>query len=141
MISVVVPHYNDLERLDLCLDALERQTYPRNSFEIIVADNASPQGREVIEQVIGGRASLVVVSEKGAGPARNGGVATTRGEVLAFIDSDCVPEAAWLAEGVRALATYDFVGGRVRVLVANPDRMTPTEAFERVFAFDFKTYI
>jgi len=33
------------------------------------------------------------------------------------------------------------VGGRVRVLVTDPIDMTGVEAFERVFAFDFKTYI
>ena len=27
-VTVIVPHYNDLERLDLCLNALEAQTYP-----------------------------------------------------------------------------------------------------------------
>ena len=76
-----------------------------------------------------------------AGPARNGAVAASTGEVLAFIDSDCVAEPAWLAEGVAGLGRFDLVGGRVRVLVSDPMRMTPAEAFERVFAFDFKTYI
>ena len=94
-----------------------------------------------MEAVIDGRARLTVVSEKGAGPARNGGAMLAAGEILAFTDSDCVPEPAWLTEGVAALTAYDFVGGRVTVLVANKARITPTEAFERVFAFDFKTYI
>jgi GT2 family glycosyltransferase len=84
---------------------------------------------------------LVVVTEKGAGPARNGGVAASSGEVLAFIDSDCVAEPSWVEEGVRRLESFDFVGGRIRVLVADPDRMTGPEAFERVFAFDTKTYV
>lgn len=138
-VSVVVPHYNDLAGLDLCLTALGRQTF--SDFEIIVADNASPQGREVVEAAIAGRARLTVVTEKGAGPARNGAVREARGSVLAFIDSDCVAEPEWLEEGVRALDRFDFVGGRVKVLVDDPRRMTDAEAFERVFAFDFKTYI
>ena len=140
-VSVIIPHYRDLEGLKICLAALEVQTLGRNQYEIIVADNNSPEGPEAVAEVIYGRGQLVVVTEKGAGPARNGGVAASRGEVLAFIDSDCVAEPEWLAEGVNALARYDFVGGRVRVLVDDPRRMTPTEAFERVFAFDFKSYI
>lgn len=140
-ISVIIPHYRDLAGLELCLQALERQTYPASDFEIIVADNNSPDGEAAIEAIIRGRARLTIVRERGAGPARNGGVLLARGEILAFTDSDCVPEPAWLAEGVAKLSEYDFVGGRVTVLVDDPAHMTGAEAFERVFAFDFKTYI
>lgn len=140
-VSVVIPHYHDLKALDLCLKALARQTYPADRFEIVVADNNSPEGEEAVRAAIAGRARLVVVTEKGAGPARNGGVAISEGEILAFTDSDCVPEPEWLAEGLAALPAYDFIGGRVTVLVDDPRRMSGAEAFERVFAFDFKTYI
>jgi glycosyltransferase involved in cell wall biosynthesis len=140
-VSVIIPHYHDLGGLAICLAALERQSYPRDRFEVIVADNASPEGAAAVAEVIARRAQLVVVTEKGAGPARNGGVAASRGDLLAFIDSDCVAEPSWIEEGVEALKSFDFVGGRIRVLVADPDRMTGPEAFERVFAFDTKTYI
>ena len=140
-VTVIVPHYNDLERLDICLAALAAQTYPSDLVRVIVADNASPQGIEAVRQAARGRAEVVLVEERGAGPARNGAAALATSEVLAFTDSDCVPEPQWLDAGVSALASYDFVGGHVTVLVEDEDRMTPTEAFERVFAFDFKTYI
>lgn len=140
-ISVVVPHFDDLANLDKCLSALERQTVPADQFEIVVADNNSSCGRLQVEQTIAGRALLVSVSERGAGPTRNGGAAAARGQVLAFTDSDCVPEQNWLAEGMAALADYDFVGGKVIVSVADEGHVTPTEAFEKVFAFDFETYI
>jgi glycosyltransferase involved in cell wall biosynthesis len=140
-VSVIIPHYRDLRGLAVCLEALERQLFPRDRFEIIVADNASPEGPEVVAAVIAGRARLVVVPEKGAGPARNGGVAASSGEILAFIDSDCVAEPEWIAEALKGLQDFDFIGGRVKVLVEDPRRITPVEAFERVFAFDFKTYI
>jgi glycosyltransferase involved in cell wall biosynthesis len=141
MLSVIVPHYDDLDGLARCLDCLDQQTLPREQFEVVVADNNSPQGREAVEAVVRGRATVVVVREKGAGPARNGGVAASRGEILAFTDSDCLPEREWLAGGLEGLKSYDFVGGRVRVSVSDPDRMTGAEAFERVFAFNFEDYI
>jgi len=122
------------------LDKLERQTFPRDRFEIIVADNGSPES-EALEALVAGRARLVVVPERGAGPARNGGAAAANGDILAFIDSDCQAEPDWLAEGVAALSRYDFVGGHVAVLVDDHRQMTAIEAFERVFAFDFKNYI
>jgi glycosyltransferase involved in cell wall biosynthesis len=140
-VSVIIPHYHDLCGLDRCLSLLSEQTYPKDDFEIVVADNGSPEGEATVAAAIAGRAKLTIVNERGAGPARNGGVAQSTGKILAFIDSDCQPEAQWLAAGLRALADYDFVGGRVRVLVENPGNVTSVEAFERVFAFDFKTYI
>jgi GT2 family glycosyltransferase len=140
-ISVVIPHYQDLQRLDSCLTALGRQNCPPELFEVIVADNGSPAGQEAVAGVIAGRARLVVASERGAGPARNAGVKAALGSVIAFTDSDCLPEADWLSEGVRALSISDFVGGRIRVLADNPRHMTPTEAFEAVFAFDNQRYV
>ena len=141
LISVVVPHFNDLANLDKCLSALAYQTVAKSSFETIVSDNESSCGLKRVEQVIAGRARLVEVSERGAGPTRNGGADAARGEILAFTDSDCVPAPDWIAEGVAALANFDFVGGRVAVSVADEKNVTPTEAFEKVFAFDFERYI
>ncbi len=140
-VSVIVPHFRDFEHLDVCLASLQAQTYPADLVQVIVGDNVSPEGVERVRAVAGARAEVVVVEERGAGPARNGAVAKATGEILAFIDSDCVAEPHWLEEGVRALKDYDFVGGHVHVLVEDEARMTPVEAWERVFAFDFKTYI
>ena len=140
-VTIIIPHYNDLIGLDVCLSALARQIFPAAETEIIVADNGSPQGREAVAGVVDGRARLISVTERGAGPARNGGAAAAHGEILAFIDSDCRAEPGWLAEGIAALADYDIVGGSVEVLVGDPERMTPVEAFERVFAFNMEHYL
>ncbi len=140
-VSVIVPHYRDYLHLDRCLSGLMRQNFSREEFEVVVADNGSPEGLAVVTEIVGGRARIVVVEEKGAGPARNGGVAIASGTILAFTDSDCEPEPDWLLEGLRALDECDFVGGRVKVLVDDPKHMTAVEAFECVFAFDFKTYV
>ncbi|TAJ70613.1 MAG: glycosyltransferase [Phenylobacterium sp.] len=139
-VSVIVPHYHDLPALGLCLSALGRQTYP-HPFEIVVADNASPEGREAVAAAIAGRAKLVVVEERGAGPARNGGVAAASGGLLAFTDCDCVPEPDWLSRGLAALERGDLVGGRMTVLLEEAGRPRPAEAFEAVFAFDNERYI
>jgi GT2 family glycosyltransferase len=140
-VSVVIPHYQDLLGLDLCLASLERQTLSADQFEIVVSDNVSPAGEAAVAAVIAGRARLVVCAERGAGPNRNAGVAAASGQVLAFIDSDCQAEPKWLENGLAGLDRFDFVGGRVKVLVDDPTRLTAAEAFEAVFAFDFATYI
>lgn len=139
-LSVIIPHYRDIEALGACLTALEQQTYPTSDFEIVVADNGTPDF-DALVRTVRDRARLVVIEERGAGPARNGGVAAAHGSLLAFVDSDCVPAPDWLAEGVAALAQHDFIGGRVKVLVKDRNSMTAVEAFERVFAFNFESYV
>jgi GT2 family glycosyltransferase len=140
LVSVVIPHYNDLEQLALCLEGLRRQRFPRADFEVIVADNNSVGGMVAVERIA---PDVVVVAapEQGAGPARNAGAAAARGTHLAFIDSDCIADENWLHEGIAALERFDYVGGQVITTIANAERPTQAEAFEAVFAFNFKKYI
>ena len=68
-------------------------------------------------------------------------MAAARGEYLASPTATVSPkQGGWLPALGRCHVT-DFVGGHVKVLVADQKQPSPTECFERVFAFDFKTYI
>lgn len=140
-ISVVIPHYNDLDNLNLCLSLLEKQTTPRQRFEIVVADNNSACGIEAVIDLCGSRAKVVPAPIQGAAAARNAALEVVQGKIYAFIDSDCRPVPDWLEQGLQALQGADVVGGRVDVDFADPANPTPVEAFEAVFAFDFKRYI
>ncbi|MBA4040222.1 MAG: glycosyl transferase family 2 [Sphingobium sp.] len=140
-ISVIIPHFNDLKRLDICLAAIAAQSVPAARFEVIVADNASPIDDATLAAAVAGRARIVIATEKGAGPARNAGVAASHGAILAFTDCDCLPGPDWLKAGIAALSTADVVGGRMVVSVGDERRMTGAEAFERVFAFDNRAYV
>jgi glycosyltransferase involved in cell wall biosynthesis len=141
MVSVIIPHYNDLDNLRRCLRLLEDQTLPRDAFEIVVADNNSRYGLGELERACGTIARVVPASIQGAGPARNAAIAASRGTTLAFTDSDCRPSPTWLERGAAALTTADMVGGRVEVIVEDETHLSPVEAFERVFAFNFKRYV
>lgn len=139
VVSVIIPHFNDLVGLDLCLDALAIQQVEVVT-EVIVADNNSIAGIEEVRKVVAGRARLISVMEKGAGPARNGGVSIATGEVLAFIDSDCIAAPDWIAQGLKMLGKFDVIGGHVTVITR--DRaITGVEGFELLFAFNFANYI
>jgi GT2 family glycosyltransferase len=141
LVSVIVPHLNDYGNLDACLTLLEAQSFPGDRTEIIVADNGSSRGLDAVRRIVGLRGRVIEVAERGAGPARNAGVRASRGEALAFIDSDCRPDKRWLEEGLAELRLADFVGGRIDVLVEDPRRMTAAEAFESVFAFRNDRYV
>ena len=141
LVSVIVPHFNDYDNLDACLALLQKQSFPRDRIEIIVADNGSSRGFDAVRRIVGSCGKAIEVAERGAGPARNAGVLASRGQVIAFIDSDCRPDERWLEEGLAELRAADFVGGRVDVLVEDPQRMTAAEAFESVFAFRNDRYV
>jgi GT2 family glycosyltransferase len=143
IVSVVVPHLNQPGPLAACLDSLARQSTPREAFEVIVADNGSAVSPEAVVGRLEG-ACLVRESRPGPGPARNRGVAESRGELLAFIDADCVAEPGWLEAIVRRLRESDdriVVGGEVRIALREPGRPTAIEAYESVFAFRQRDYI
>jgi GT2 family glycosyltransferase len=141
LVSVIVPHLNDYENLDACLTLLGAQSFPGDRTEVIIADNGSSRGLDAVRAIVGTRGRVVEVAERGAGPTRNAGVHASRGDAIAFIDSDCRPDPRWLEEGLAELRLADFVGGRVDVLVEDPRRMTAAEAFERVFAFQNESYV
>jgi len=141
LVSVIIPHYNDLANLERCIRLLEAQTLPRSQFEIMVADNNSRCGVKEVERLCGGLARVVPAPVQGAGAARNAAVEASRGRYLAFIDSDCRPSSTWLEHGLAALSAAQIVGGQVDVDYEDPAHPTGVEAFEKVFAFKFKRYI
>ncbi|RAI16788.1 glycosyltransferase, partial [Rhodoblastus acidophilus] len=138
--SVIIPHYNDLENLRLCLSLLRRQTFPRDDFEIVVADNASSCGLAAVAEACGPDVVLASAPLQGAAHARNAALAAARGRSLAFLDSDCRPAPDWLERGLRALRDGVVIAGKVDVVFADAARPTPAEAYEAVFAFDFRRY-
>jgi glycosyltransferase involved in cell wall biosynthesis len=139
-VSVIIPHYNDLDGLTACVALLGHQTWPSDRTEIIVADNNSACGLQAVADAAPG-CRIIPAPIQGAGPARNAGAAIARGEILAFIDSDCRPAPNWIEAGAYGLEGYDFIGGSVETCAADPRRPTSVEAWEIVFGFNFKRYI
>jgi glycosyltransferase involved in cell wall biosynthesis len=139
--SIIVPHYNDIQRLSDCLASLTEQTVPAHRYEIIVADNNSTCGLAAVERVCAGRAKVVSELIPGAGEARNAGIRASRGRYLAFTDSDCRPAHDWLERGLAALTSSDMIGGCIDLEISDPRNLTAVEAFELVFAFNNKRYV
>ena len=106
-VSVIVPYYAQLEELGRTLAALERQTWPRDLFEVVVVGDGSPEplsevGRSLIERAP--FAVRVVRQEDrgfGLARARNTGARAAAHEVLLFLDGDMLPEAGWLLAHAR----------------------------------------
>ena len=136
--AVIIPHYNDVMRLERCLAALMQNDIA--DTEIVVVDNASPVSLDGVRAAFP-KVRFVTERDKGAAPTRNRGVTETTAPRLFFLDADCVPAPNWLAVGRLVSAHADLIGGRVDVFDETPPPRSGAEAFEAVFAFNFRKYI
>ena len=87
LISVIVPNHNGEKTIGHCLDAANGSTY--DNFEVIVIDDCSVDSSvSVIKQY---PCKLLRLTEHGgASKARNTGAQNSNGEILFFIDADCL---------------------------------------------------
>jgi glycosyltransferase involved in cell wall biosynthesis len=139
-VSVIVPVYNDSERLRKCLDSLDNQTYSHDAYEVIVIDNGSDIP---VAGLIDSFQQAVATKEirPGSYAARNRGISLAKGEIIAFTDSDCIPAQDWLERGVSQLQKNPdcgFLAGRVILTFRNPARLSAAEVYEKFKAFNQK---
>lgn len=143
-VTVIIPVYNDVERLRLCLDALVQQDYPADRLDVVVVDNASTTD---LRPALPDDDRFVMVDElrKGSYAARNAGLEVATGEVLAFTDADCRPWRDWLSTAVATLRgpeAPDAVGGRIRLVFRDgPEPSTGPELYESVHGFDQERFV
>lgn len=138
-VSVIIPVFNDGERLRLCLAALDQQTYDRSRWEAIVVDNGSDD-LDLIKSVVESHDGVVLAQEPtpGSYAARNTGLTLAQGDIIAFTDADCMPAPDWLERGVghlNAQADCGLVAGRVAVFPENPARPNLLETYDMVIGF------
>ena len=139
-VSVIIPVYNDSERLQKCLESLEHQTYSQQSYEVIVVDNNSTEDlKPVISQFK--QAQYEFESSPGSYAARNQGINRAKGEIFAFIDADCLPQPYWIEEGIQSLKdnSADLAGGQV-TFTFSPAK-GPAELYDSVTNMQIKENI
>ena len=114
--SVIIHTYRRPAELADCLRALAVQDFPRDQFEVIVADDGGGGLEDLRDFAVRRFSQCVFVSQSRSGPgsARNLGARHARGRFLAFADDDCEPSPHWLSTlSVTLRAQCDaLVGGR-----------------------------
>lgn len=88
-ISVIVPIYNVEKYLENCINSIIVQTL--EDIEIIlINDGSTDKSYEIINKYKAIDSRIIVINKKNSGvsAARNSGLKVSRGEYIAFIDSD-----------------------------------------------------
>jgi glycosyltransferase involved in cell wall biosynthesis len=109
--SVVVTVRNEARHVSDLLDSLVVQEGP---FEVVIVDAMSTDGTaEIVLRYQQKYANIRLVrKECRRGGGRNLGVAEAQGEIVAFIDGDCIANPFWLKELRSSLAHADVAAGK-----------------------------
>lgn len=147
MISVIIPVYNDYDRLTLCLDALINQRIPTTNFEVIVVNNGlfAPSA---IDVKYFDALNLRLVDEPvlGSYAARNRGISIAKHSILAFTDSDCIPDENWLCNSLKFFKEdvnfeLGILTGPVPLFYRDANKLSLAEIYEKHTGFDFSAYV
>lgn len=113
--TVVVPIYNRAAELQQVVAALETQTLPPSEWQLLICDDGSEE--DLAASL--GQASINIkwLRQNRGGPAaaRNMGLFAAATPIVAFTDSDCIPEPRWLESLIEPIETNraDVTGGLV----------------------------
>jgi glycosyltransferase involved in cell wall biosynthesis len=111
------------------------QSYPKERFEVIVVNNRSED--DILSVVEGCDGFHYEYEDKRSSyAARNRGIRTAKGEIIAFTDSDCIPDRDWIANGVKAITERPhcgMVGGKIRFFFKDQRSPSSIELFDSVF--------
>lgn len=100
-VSIIIPAYNVAPFIGETLDSVFAQTY--KDFETIVINDGSPDTEE-FERMLRpylNRVKYLKQENRGASVARNAGIRTAQGELIAFLDADDIWLPSYLEEQVR----------------------------------------
>jgi glycosyltransferase involved in cell wall biosynthesis len=105
-LSVVVPVHNGAATLDLSLNAILASEMLRDSFELIVVDDASTDGSDTVAARYADTVVRLTGPVSGPAYARNRGAELARGEIVAFVDADAMVRSSTLPGMLEMLAEH-----------------------------------
>lgn len=111
LVSIIIPVKNDSLLLKACLESISNLDYPKDRFEVIVADGMSTDGSAEVAKYYG--AKVILNAKQTVSPGRNIAFKHAAGEIIAFTDADCVVDKAWISNSLKYFADEKIacVGG------------------------------
>jgi mycofactocin system glycosyltransferase len=130
-VTVVIPSRDRKEELGECLNSVFSQDYPADKVERIVFDDGSRDGTHNLEQ-LGACRIFTNQESRGQSYCRNLAAKTAKGEILAFLDSDCVAGPSWLKDLVQCFQ-WERIGAVGGYVDGYFDR-SGLDQYERIFS-------
>lgn len=126
-ITIVIPAFNEGKNIIECVRSLKAQDFPENDFEIIVVDNNSTDNTlELIKTL---NITYTVEYKKGPAAAKNAGIKMATGNIIAFVDGDCVADRNWLKEIVTGFKDVNTGCVAGEIMAMEHENMAPLEKF------------
>ncbi len=108
-ISVVIPNWNGLQHLPVCLEALRRQTLPPH--EVFLVDNASAdESVAVVRRAFPEVRLIVLPANLRFAGACNAGMRAATGDAVALLNNDTEADARWLERVAACLDAHPDAG-------------------------------
>lgn len=146
-VSIIIPVYNDASGLRQTLDSLLAQDYTEAPYEIVIVDNNSdddsPNLARLYESEFPDLIRFQTEEEiQSSYAARNRGIKSAAGTILAFIDSDMTVEKSWLQSAVGYMVEHNsvYLTGAVEI-VPNDEKESLVAKFNRLREFPMKMYV
>ncbi|MBN3518682.1 glycosyltransferase family 2 protein [Algoriphagus lutimaris] len=138
-ISVIIPVYQDWERLLTCLNALDKQENIDSIFEVIIVNN-DPNDDYRPSEKFSFPIQFLTEPSPGSYSARNRGLTLAKGYGVLFTDSDCIPGPDWIFQAKNLLekGEADLYGGLIEVFSHLENKFVK---FEKAFAFPNSFYV
>jgi len=111
LISIIIPTYNRVETLDLCLNEITNQIQHLKTpmeVEIIVSNDFEPNNEMDNLKIKYPFAKFLEGPHKGPASNRNYAAFIAKNEWLLFIDDDCLPVSSWLDNYINEISFNDF---------------------------------
>lgn len=136
-VTVIIPTYKDWLTLTSCLEALSNQNFSKEKFEIIVVNN---HPTDVVPDHYRLPDNCTVISEKlpGSYAARNAAIRVSKGNIIGFTDSDCIPDSDWIKNAVTYFENnevYKRIGGSINLFFSS-SKPNKVELYEKIYAFN-----
>jgi glycosyltransferase involved in cell wall biosynthesis len=139
-VSVVICTRNRPQKIGNAVESVLANTYP--NFDLTVVDQSANDDTETLLRRVGqrdGRVRYRRMSKSGASRARNMGIASTSGPIVAFTDDDCLVPSDWIEKIVAAFKEQrdgELMYGQVLAAYPENGGVTPALRIEKLERLD-----
>jgi glycosyltransferase involved in cell wall biosynthesis len=111
-VSVIIPTYNRVDVLELCLNSILEQTLSSQNYEVIIVDDCSKDSTEEVCNRYSLEYNNVVYIRnqfnQGLATTRNNGIEISKGDMLIFLDNDLIVNNDYIEQHLTKHRSCNF---------------------------------